>query len=256
MMQGESPAGMIKLGLKWISIIMLISGELIMAVLLWLARPLEETTEVINELSPAYLIAHAGGAVNGQTYTNSKTALVNALNKGFRYIELDLFKTPDGNVVCTHDSSTYKIKPIMSLREAVGIWLERPFEFVVDKISEPQILNHYFKKNREHVYVEAFCIDDYKQLKEDGYVPMLSLGGDLRGFIKYLVTSLYCGKVKRIVLYYKTPEYLLRIYKRLGAKIAVYTINDESNLKKHICRDVDMVYTDFLIPSDLSMKHD
>lgn len=247
---------MIKHCLKWILAVLLLLGLIFMAVLLWLTRPLEESAEDINALSQDYLIAHAGGAIDGRTYTNSKKALMNALDNGFRYIELDLFETPDGNVVCTHDSSTYKIKPIMSLREAVGIWLERPFEFVVDKISEPQILNHYFKKNREHVYVEAFCIDDYKQLKEDGYVPMLSLGGDLRGFIKYLVTSLYCGKVKRIVLYYKTPEYLLRIYKRLGAKIAVYTINDESNLKKHIGRDVDMVYTDFLIPSDLSIKHD
>lgn len=247
---------MIKHCLKWILAVLLLLGLIFMAVLLWLTRPLEESAEDINALSQDYLIAHAGGAIDGRTYTNSKKALMNALDNGFRYIELDLFETPDGNVVCTHDSSTYKIKPIMSLREAVGIWLERPFEFVVDKISEPQILNHYFKKNREHVYVEAFCIDDYKQLKEDGYVPMLSLGGDLRGFIKFLVTSLYCGKVKRIVLYYKTPEYLLRIYKRLGAKIAVYTINDESNLKKHIGRDVDMVYTDFLIPSDLSMKHD
>ena len=247
---------MIKHCLKWILAVLLLLGLIFMAVLLWLTRPLEESAEDINALSQDYLIAHAGGAIDGRTYTNSKKALMNALDNGFRYIELDLFETPDGNLVCTHDSSTYKIKPIMSLREAVGIWLERPFEFVVDKISEPQILNHYFKKNREHVYVEAFCIDDYKQLKEDGYVPMLSLGGDLRGFIKYLVTSLYCGKVKRIVLYYKTPVYLLRIYKRLGAKIAVYTINDESNLKKHIGRDVDMVYTDFLIPSDLSMKHD
>ena len=227
-----------------------------MAVLLWLTRPLEESAKDINALSQDYLIAHAGGAIDGRTYTNSKKALMNALDNGFQYIELDLFETPDGNVVCSHDSSTYKIKPIMTLREAVSIWQERPFKFVVDKISDSQILNHYFIKNREHVYVEAFCIGDYKQLKENGYVPMLSLGGDLRGFIKFLVTSLYCGKVKRIVLYYKTPDYLLRIYKRLGTQVAVYTINDESTLKKHIGRDVDMVYTDFIIPSDLSMKHD
>lgn len=243
--------------IKWFALTLLLLGFFLITVLLWSTRPLGESAEKINALSPDYLIAHAGGAINGQTYTNSKTALINALNNGFRYIELDLYQTPDGNVVCSHDSLTYiAIEPIMSLREAVNIWQKSPFEFVVDKISDPQLLNHYFIKNREHVYVEAFNIGDYKHLKQDGYIPMLSLGGDLRGFIKYLVTSLYCGKVKRIVLYYKTPDYLLRIYKRLGAKIAVYTINDESDLKKHIGRDVDMVYTDFLKPSDLSMKHD
>ena len=251
-----SAGSMIKYWLKRFSIVLLLLSMILLAVLVWLSIPLNEPAERINVLSPNCLIAHAGGGIDGRTYTNSKKALMNALDNGFRYIELDLFETPDGNVVCSHDSSTYKIRPIMTLREAVGIWQERPFEFVVDKISDAQLLNHYFKKNREHVYVEAFCIGDYKQLKQNGYVPMLSLGGNLRGFIKYLVTSLYCGKVKRIVLYYKIPEYLLRIYKRLGTQIVVFTINDESYLKKHIGRDVDMVYTDFLIPSDLSMKHD
>ena len=240
---------MIKRGLKWISVIILISG-MILLTLLWLVRPLEESAEDTNVLCPDNLIAHAGGAVDGLTYTNSKEALANALDNGFRYIELDLFKAPDGNVVCLHDSSAYRLKPVMTLCEATKIWQDRQFEFVVDKISDPQILNQYFETNRAHVYVETFNISEYRQLKHNGYVPMLSVGDGARGLLKYMVTSIYCGKVDWIVTYYQASEYMLRIYKRLGTQIAVYTVNDISYLNNHIGKDVDMVYTDYLIPSD------
>ena len=238
----------VKRFIKWLALMLLLFGFILMAVLFWLARPLEESTLNDNVLSSRYLIAHAGGSIDGYTYTNSKEAFTNALNNGFRYIELDLFKTSDGNIVCSHDSSTFKLKPAMALHEAIHIWKERPFEFVVDKISDPQILNQYFKTNRAHVYVETFNIGEYRQLKQTGYVPMLSVGG-VRGLLKYMVTSLYCGKVDWIVTYYQTPEYMLRIYKRLGAHIAVYTVNDISYLNNHIGKDVDMVYTDYLLPS-------
>ena len=248
MMQGESPAGMIKLGLKWIFVIILIVGMFLMLALLWLARPLEKSAEIINVLSPSLLIAHAGGAFDGHTYTNGKEALINALDNGFRYIELDLCVTSQG-LVCSHDPDRCGEKPIMTLNEAIQIWKKRPFEFVVDKISAPQILNQYFEINRAHIYVETFNIGEYRQLKQNGYTPMLSVGGGIRGLLKYVVTSIYCGKVDRIVTYYQTSEYMLRIYKRLGAKIAVYTVNDISYLRKHIGKDIDMVYTDYLMPS-------
>ncbi|MCK4911277.1 MAG: hypothetical protein KAR83_06530 [Thermodesulfovibrionales bacterium] len=48
-------------------------------------------------------IAHAGGAVEGVTYTNSFDALELNLQKGFRYFELDFNYTSDGQLVCIHD---------------------------------------------------------------------------------------------------------------------------------------------------------
>ena len=238
---------MIKQCLKWISAIMILLGIIMLLMVAWLVRPLSEPTERINVLSPNCLIAHAGGAIDGNTYTNSKEAVMNAIDNEFRFIELDLY-TLEGDVVCSHDSSTYKFKPIMTLREAVDIWQDRQFEFVVDKFSDPKILNQYFETNRAHVYVETYNIGEYRQLKQNGYVPMLSVGG-VRGLLKYMVTSIYCGKVDWIVTYYQTPEYMLKIYKRLGTQIAVYTVNDISYLNNHIGKDVDMVYTDYLTPS-------
>ena len=233
---------------KWTSVVIALLGIILLTVFLWLIRPLDEPSDKINVLSPSCLIAHAGGAIDGYTYTNSKYALINALDNGFHYIELDLCVTPQG-VVCSHDSVNNGEKPLMILNDAVTIWQERPFEFVVDKISDAKILNQYFKSNRAHVYVETFNIGEYRKLEQNGYMPMLSVGDGIRGLLKYVVTSIYCGKVDWIVTYYQIPEYMLRIYKRLGAKIAVYTVNDISYLNNHIGKDVDMVYTDYLTPS-------
>lgn len=273
---------MIKRGLKWIFVIILIVGMFLMLALLWLARPLEKSFEIINVLSPSLLIAHAGGAIGGHTYTNSKEALANALDNGFQYIELDLYETSDSNVVCLHSLEDYremtstdcevldtksflghqlygKYTP-MTLNDAIKIWEERPFYFVTDKISDPKILNRYFKKNRDKVIVEAFTLDDYVQLERDGYTPMFSIMAlNVRGLYLYIFNSIKYGKgIPRIVTNTYVSKYVYRIYKRLGAQqIAVYSLYDEDYqkihekeyLEKYVGMEVDLVYVDFVKPN-------
>ena len=48
-------------------------------------------------------IAHAGGALNGEAYTNSLEALDTAYGHGFRWFELDFKWTADGRIGCRHD---------------------------------------------------------------------------------------------------------------------------------------------------------
>ena len=222
--------------------------------LIWLARPLKDTDRNINDLGTEYLIAHAGGGINGKTYTNSKNALVASLEKGFNYIELDLCQLSNGEVVCAHDSLRCVVDSLMTLQDAIDIWKCKHFFFVTDKISDPSILNKYFMERRSSVYVETGSIVEYSKLLDYGYKPMLSVAGDLRGVVKSLLASLYNGKIiERVVTHYTAQDYVLRIYKHLGLKTAVYTVNDESYLEKHIGKDIDLVYTDFLSPA---MKQD
>ena len=49
------------------------------------------------------LIAHAGGRIDGNYYTNSLEALDLFYAKGFRWFELDILKTIDGSYVAAHD---------------------------------------------------------------------------------------------------------------------------------------------------------
>ena len=55
-------------------------------------------------------IAHAGGVIDGETYTNSLEALDANYAKGFRLFELDIRQTRDGHFVATHDWYAWKQK--------------------------------------------------------------------------------------------------------------------------------------------------
>ena len=174
----------------------------------WLMRPLEIDKLSVIPLNPQMIIAHAGGTIDGHTYTNSKEALLKSISEGFQYIELDLYGTTDGPIVCLHelenfhemtglniykfDSKTFKsvnfynMYTPLTLKEAIEIWETHPFIFVTDKISDPNILNQYFIHHRDHVMVETPNANYYKRLQKDGYITMLSLDKNINGLIKYV----------------------------------------------------------------------
>lgn len=52
-------------------------------------------------------IAHAGGAIDGFTYTNSKEAVEHSIECGIKYIELDLMLTSDSSLVAAHSWADY-----------------------------------------------------------------------------------------------------------------------------------------------------
>ncbi len=49
------------------------------------------------------LVAHAGGSVDGNPYTNSREATLLSIESGFRLIELDFSRTREGAWFTTHD---------------------------------------------------------------------------------------------------------------------------------------------------------
>jgi lipoteichoic acid synthase len=53
-------------------------------------------------------IAHAGGAIDGQRYTNSLEALNNSYKIGFKFFELDIIETSDNIYVAEHDWGRWK----------------------------------------------------------------------------------------------------------------------------------------------------
>lgn len=52
------------------------------------------------------LIAHALGTIEGKTYTNSRESFRNAIDAGFKWFEVDLVETSDGEVVAYHNLET------------------------------------------------------------------------------------------------------------------------------------------------------
>ena len=238
-----------------------------------------------NRVPPAnlsdsrYFIAHATGSVEGYNYMNCREALQQSLENGYRYIEVDLDYTADSVLVCIHnweffnkasilgiswnDSSKYNRIPTydefrqrklygrftpLSLDDVIAISQEQPFTIVVDRVGDASALNKYFDKEmRQRVMVEAFSEEEYRSLKANGYVPMLSLQNiqGLTDCLGFVCRQMFRRDVEWIVVEYHSDLRILYLLKRwLGVKIAAYTVNLPSFLYHHLGNEIDMAYTD------------
>lgn len=259
--------------IKKVGLIFIMVDLLLILVYLWLISPMTSLDkDVLSDNN--YYIAHAAGAIDGNTYLNCKEALLQSLDKGYKYIELDLAMTADSTIVCAHDwehfhkiavDDTINMANPMSgqefqqskildrytpltLEEAIRIRKNHPYIIVTDKISEPQILNRYFVGDRSTVMVEAFTISDYTELKEAGYTPMMSLW-----YFSYFDLFWYfvCQPLKShqkfdwICIHSSSNMKAIRMLKRLSkCKVAMYTSNSPFFFKDHLGKEIDLVYTD------------
>lgn len=141
-------------------------------------------------------IAHAGGAIDGYNYTNSKEAVEHAVECGIRYIELDLGLTSDSSLVAVHDWAEfrrmtkypppYNSEPLdkqgfihskiydkytpLTAEDIIDLLNTYPdIILVTDKISDPQILHPIFGNISHRIVVECFSDSDYYTLEELGY---------------------------------------------------------------------------------------
>ena len=60
-----------------------------------------------GKVEHAQLIAHAGGSIDGNIYTNSREAMHKAARDGYEFIEFDLMFTSDSVLVAAHSWSEF-----------------------------------------------------------------------------------------------------------------------------------------------------
>lgn len=236
-----------------------------------LSRPLNaKPGDIFN---PDYFIAHAGGQVDTLKYLNCREGLIQSLNRGYKYIELDLSETEDGYLVCVHDkdlffkmigvkdseSSCFDLKTVknsllynkyhtLSVSDLLPYLRKKDFILVTDCYSDPKLIDKYFSDLKEEILVESSSIENYNNLRLLGYHPMLTIG-DLRfrEFWKYIRVSLTNKyPIEWIVISATQSDFrYVRLLKRLfGVKTAMYTCNNKEFFKKHIGVEADLVYTD------------
>lgn len=150
------------------------------------------------EIPCEIFIAHAGGVISKNTYTNSKEAVLNSLQNGFKYIELDLLVTKDNHIIAAHDWSfiTKKNNNIpLTLNEVANIYKNKNMTLltgkdihelmlknkdwiiITDKIKDFSLLEREIPvKNR--IIVEVFNKFDYAVCLWKGFTPAYSLPWD------------------------------------------------------------------------------
>lgn len=75
------------------------------------------------------IIAHAGGGIEGDKYTNSLEAFQNSYEKGHRLIELDINMTSDGKVVARHDWKDIKDQTYETFKNRLYKDKYKPIDF-------------------------------------------------------------------------------------------------------------------------------
>lgn len=230
--------------------------------------------EISAQTFPNY-IAHGGGAMGRRTYTNSREAILQSIERGYSFIELDLDTTSEGVLVAMHSWRSFhkstghseygdSIFPLDSFKsaliyqeytpvtidEVVEILQQNPSIFLVtDKISDADVLDRSLSGIRERVYVEAFSIKDFIQLRERGYHPMYSHG--IASISSSVIENLMMGKTRIDFLVNTTSnsfKEISRIRCLMSMKIAMYTSNSMDFIESHLGTDVDLIYTDFYCP--------
>lgn len=223
---------------------------------IWILKPFNNHVDLNNN---CYYIAHAAGAIDGHTYTNSKEALLQSISRQYQYIEFDLRMTKDSILVCSHDpieamsSQQFLSRKInghytpLMLSEVLEIKKNKPFSLVTDITDNPNILNKYFLNNRKNVSVEAFSWQRWAALDEQGYTAMMNMNN--KSLFHYLY---YCIRCKRIIKWITASSdsyddiLRLRILKRLfGVKVAFFLLDKQaSDFKNHIGQEIDLIYVD------------
>lgn len=109
------------------------------------------------------LVAHAGGAIEGNTYTNSMNALEYNYAKGVRAFEIDMIFSTDCKLVCRHDwgAAAYerfeqgydRFNPIMSAEQFKSTLIQNKYQ----PISAHDLV--VFLRNHSDAYV----ITDFKR---------------------------------------------------------------------------------------------
>ena len=85
------------------------------------AVPLQQET-IASRYDPYGFVAHAFGAINGQTYTNSLEAFQRNYGRGFRVFEVDVVRLKDGTALLAHNGLEENYGLNKSFREAT--WAE------------------------------------------------------------------------------------------------------------------------------------
>ena len=220
-------------------------------------------------------IAHAGGALQKNTYTNSLEALES--NKAhFDLFEMDLIFTSDNELVCLHDwdvnferlfsrevTSPLKLEEFRALVAGLEItpcdlsslmdWLSKnPSKYIVTDIKERNLeaLEQIAKKYPElmdQIVPQVYQWGEYSQVAELGYDKIIFTLYALRNLsIPRLLKDISQNEYFAVTFPKSIADDLGEVLASRGVRTYVHTVNkmQEANALKE--KGVWGVYTDFL----------
>lgn len=228
------------------------------------------------------LIYHAGGAVDGFAYTNSKEALENTLANGNTVVEIDFLFTLDGSLICAHTwEDLYALEPLtlkevqdvgiyrkytpMTAEELIGYMKENPDLVVIVDTKEEQPLTVMEElvrlSNREETILNRFVIQLYDRGMKQEVLEIYPFHDENFLFTAYEFGSERVEEIMQLcyeenirvvtVVYYSWSQEVVDFFREKGIVIFEHTVNDAYEAKDIIASGVQGVYTDFLQKADM-----
>lgn len=230
----------------------------------------------ISSFAQPKAIAHALGAIGGHTYSNSREAMISSIEKGYKFLEVDIDSTSDGVFIASHDWTGFNIitdhselldsllsfaefserkiygeyTPI-SIQEIVDTLKNHPdVSIVTDKISDPAIIEKLFSEIKDRVYVECFLQDDYFVLKKKGYNVMQS-----SYFVDNTFTNVISNLLRgngRIDFITASTDQNYKVFRNLKCvmplKVAMFSIDTQEFFDEHM-DEIEFFYSNYYDPS-------
>ena len=231
--------------------------------------------------NPACYIAHGGG-IGEFTYTNSLEAILNSLERGFQFIEIDMLETSDNHIIGGHDwkhfksitglrdtadkplplstAKNQKIKQkytVISGEEIATIMKEHPdLILITDKIRNYKLLLQEIPYQNRMI-VEVFSPQDYlKALRAGIKYPAYCVWGIKQlGIAKQFNFPIITMDAKNFFENSDSIRLAQELHNKNVTILLFYTSFSQRDttgfIKKHAGRSFSKVYTDTWSPSTL-----
>jgi len=225
-------------------------------------------------------VAHAGGSIEGDTYTNSHEALDYNIKRGFELFEIDFSWTKDQQLVCIHDwdrsfnrlfGFQIKQRPTMEAFKKLNQGMSRynictlhSLKYLMEKNKHIKIITDIKEKNIRALRIIAEEIKDYdsriipqiyhpseyKIVKKLGYKNIIWTLYKFSGDNDRVLEQVDHLKLFAITMPPKRAKEKLGIkLKEKGIPTYVHTINSKKTLRTYKeYFGITEVYTDFLGP--------
>ena len=233
------------------------------------------------EFRPPVFIAHAGGAVNGETYTNSLEALEANYAKGFRFFEMDFSWTSDNELVAIHNwegalRGKFIVPPDMEIptrEEFLALEMKRglkqlDFEsalewastkgdaYVVSDIKTANIvaltkINRDFRAFKKHLIPQVYSFEEFDAARLLGYHQIILTLYRMKTTPYDVALFAYERTPLAITMPWEVAQSGLALYLQKNKTIVyAHTVNEENLFSSLRKIGVYGVYTDYLSPHD------
>jgi len=234
-----------------------------------------------GEITPPLYIAHAGGAIENQTYTNSLEALNLNYGKGFRFFEMDFSWTSDSALVAIHDwgeTDTFRqmfyVPPDMTiptkaqflqLKSKTGLtqlsledvlrWAnEKGDVFIVtdvknDNVKALQKIDTDFRKYKKYIIPQVYKYKEYYEVKKLGYSNIILTLYKMKIDPKEVINFARNNSLFAVTMNERTTQSGLAYYLyRYHTRVYTHTINDINFFNSLRKIGVFGIYTDYIAP--------